>query len=205
MLVAKSRSWFARRVLAAALIVTADAALAQGSGDPRYPITENDIAKALNSVGLHVDTSQVLLPIQMNSAIAEPKLEIAKAKSLGDRQIRLELRCHVTSECLPFLVTVNVNDSDSFLVESRSKIGLANAAGHPTATKAATVPASTPQLKVGSRAVMEMRDGHLDIHLQVLAIDAGSIGQQVRVCTLDRKKIFHATVTAEGTVTGAIQ
>jgi hypothetical protein len=27
----------------------------------------------------------------------------------------------------------------------------------------------------------------------------------VRVCTLDRKKVFHGTVTAEGTVTGVME
>ena len=41
--------------------------------------------------------------------------------------------------------------------------------------------------------------------LQVLVIDSAAIGQQVRVCTLDRKKVFHATVTGEGTLTGGIE
>jgi flagella basal body P-ring formation protein FlgA len=50
-----------------------------------------------------------------------------------------------------------------------------------------------------------MRDGHLDIHLQVLAIDTGTIGQQVRVSTLDRKKVFHGIVTGSATVTGEME
>jgi flagella basal body P-ring formation protein FlgA len=45
----------------------------------------------------------------------------------------------------------------------------------------------------------------LDIHLPVMAIYTGAVGQQVRVCTLDRKKVFHGTVTAEGTVTGVME
>jgi flagella basal body P-ring formation protein FlgA len=53
--------------------------------------------------------------------------------------------------------------------------------------------------------VLRICSGHLDIHLQVLAMDSGLIGQQVRVCTLDRKTVFHAVVTGEATVTGAME
>ena len=50
--------------------------------------------------------------------------------------------------------------------------------------------------------MLTIRDGHLNIRLQVLAIDSGRMGQHVRACTLDRKKVFRATVTGEDTVTG---
>jgi flagella basal body P-ring formation protein FlgA len=45
----------------------------------------------------------------------------------------------------------------------------------------------------------------LNIRLQVVAMDSGAVGQQVRVCTLDRRKVFHGTVMDEETVAGVME
>jgi len=181
----------------AALSLLATMACAQGIAGTRYRIAEADVTKELSAIGLNVGASQVHFPAYISSATETPKLEILAAGASGANQVRLELSCPTASECLPFFATVDVEEPDLFSAEVRLKIRNAI-----TPNRQPTLPSKEARLTVGSHAVLVIRDGHVDIHLQVLAIDSGAIGQQVRVCTLDRKKIFRATVTGEGIVTG---
>ena len=119
----------------------------------------------------------------MSAAIASPKLEIVTAQPLGDNQVRIELRCSTAAECLPFFATLDVKDANLVSSNIQLKTALATAPNHQTATRIGGESVSRPRLTVGSRAVLLIQDGHLQIHLQVLAIDSGAIGQQVRVCT----------------------
>lgn len=206
------------RLQAATLVLLGSSAMPQGLNTSRHAISEADIAKALGAAGISVDASQVHLPMYMSTADASPKLEIVTAQPLGDNQVHLELRCAATSECLPFLATLDVKGANLISAAIRIKIASEAKASHQTVvpggaagypelreTVVSAVPRDKPKLRVGSQAVLEIRDGLMDIHLQVLAIDAGEVGQQVRVCTLDRKKVFHARVTSEGTVTGVVE
>jgi hypothetical protein len=206
------------RLPAAVLVLLGSSAMAQGLNSSRYPISEADITKALTVVGVSVDTSHVLLPIHMSAAGGAPRLEIVTAQPVGENQVRLELRCTKNCECLPFLATLDIRDASLISAAIRSRTSSETIASHKTApqggsqgvgqlqgTSMSAVPADEPKLRVGSHAVLEITDGLMDIHLQVVAIDAGGVGQQVRVCTLDRKKVFHATVTGEETVTGVME
>jgi hypothetical protein len=189
----------------AVALALASGAMAQGVTGPRYPIANTDIAKELVVVGVNVNASQVHIPVGISATVASPKLEFVAAESMKDGQARLELRCAETSECLPFFATLDVNDAARVSAEIRLKAGASATASRPTALQMRAGSGSQTQLRVGSHAVLVIRAGHLDIHLPVMAIDTGAVGQQVRVCTLDRKKVFHGTVTAEGTVTGVME
>jgi hypothetical protein len=161
--------------------------------------------KVLRGNSVTVDISQVHIPMHMSATVASPRLEIVKAEPVGNKQVRVELRCSTAAECLPFFATLDVKDSSLVLAEIQSKTGSVAAVSHQATGPIGGQPTDRQQLRVGSHAVLEIRDGHLDIHLQVLAIDTGAIGQQVRVSTLDRKKVFHARVTGDGTVMGVTE
>jgi len=205
MLEEKFRSCVFSILKAAALLMLANAVMAQSLTGSRYPISAGDVTRALGIVDVSVDASQVHLPAHMSAAIASPKLEIVMAQPLGDNQVRIELRCSAAGECLPFFATVDVKDANLVSSNIRLKTASATSPNHQAATRIGGESVSRPRLTVGSRAVLLIQDGHLQIHLQVLAIDSGAIGQQVRVCTMDRKKVFHATVTGEGTVSGVME
>ena len=205
MLGAKHKLRLVRTLHAVTLVGVAHAVMAQGVIGSRYPIGERDIANALSAVGVSVDKSQVHLPAHVSATTESPKLVVVAADPLGSNQVRLELRCNAASECLPFLAIVDVKDPNFVVASARSKNVSADAAIHSTRLQTAAIPKDGPQLRVGSQAVLEIRDGQMDIHLQVLAIDTGAVGRQVRVCTLDRKKVFHAVVTSERTVTGVME
>lgn len=193
---------------AAAAMLLADAVLAQDLASTRFPISEADVAKTLTSVGVNVSASAVHLPLQMIASTPAAQLEIVAMKPIADHQLHLELRCHAPSECIPFIATVDVPDSKRIAADVRTTTDLAAASNNRSIngeSRTMAVTGGHTSLRAGTRAVLQIRDGHLDIHLQVLAIDSGSVGEQVRVSTLDHKKIFHATVTGEGTVTGVME
>lgn len=191
--------------MVAALTVLANAAMALALTDSRYPISELSIAKELGVVGVSVDTSEIHLSASISARNVSPKLEIVRVQPLGVGQVRIELRCSSVEECLPFFATVDVKDANLVTAKIQSKTASTTAADLHAAARISGESASRAQLRVGSHALLIMRDGHLNIHLQVLAIDTGTIGQQVRVCTLDRRKVFRATVIGEGTVAGEIE
>jgi hypothetical protein len=194
-----------RPLQAAALSLVASVATAQGIAGTRHRIAEADVAKELSVIGLNVGVSQVHLPAYISSETEAPKLEIVTVEPIGANQVRLELSCPTASDCLPFFATLDVKEPDLFSAEVRLKTREAIGANHQPATRIGAAPINQAKLRVGSHVVLLIRDGHVDIHLQVLAIDSGAIGQQVRVCTLDRKKVFRATVTGEDTVTGMME
>ena len=183
-----------------------NATLAQGLSGHRYAISDADIAKALSAAGVSVEASQVHLPARMSETIESPRLEIATAKPMGDNQLRI-LNCIVIRLPNAFLSSraVDVKHADLISTEIQPRSAVATPASHQTTLKIDAGQVRQPRLRVGSHAVLRIRDGHLDIHLQVMAIDTGVVGQQVRVCTLDRKMVFHAIVTGEGTVTGVME
>lgn len=200
----RSQSRLLGILLTAASLLLANVVMAQGLAGSRYPISELDVAKELNVLGVSLDASQVHLPAHMSAAISSPKLEVVAAQSLGNNQVRIELRCPKTKECLPFFASLDVNGANLVSAGIERTVA-ATAVSRETAVRIGREPPSRPELRVGSHAVLTIRDGHLNIRLQVLAIDSGTMGQHVRVCTLDRKKVFRATVTGEDTVTGEIE
>lgn len=200
------------RVLAVLLPIIASVAFAQGSPGYRYPMTASMVANFLRANGVAVTSSQVHLPMQLKATAPEPQFEIAGSRTMNNGELRLELRCHPISECPPFYVSVDIADTRASTAVVQAESSSNSFADLPLAHKPATVDFNQQQsssrtgyLRLGSRVVLAIRDGRMQIRLPVIAMDSGSSGTQVRVCTLDRKKIFHAFVVDSALVRGILQ
>jgi len=202
---ARRQSRLFRILQAVPLMLVAGALMAQGAKGYRYPIVEADVAKELSAFGVNVNVSQIHFPVKMSAAIESPKLEIVAAEPVSDSQARLELSCTTVSECLPFFSTVDIKNARLVSSEMRLKIGGTVAESRRTAVQIGAARISERRLKAGSHVALLIREGHLNIRLQVVAMDSGAVGQQVRVCTLDRRKVFHGTVMDEETVAGVME
>lgn len=201
----KSRSWSLRVFQTAVLVLVVNGCAAQELTGPRYQISEADIANKLTAIGIGVNPSQVHLAAHIGASVQSPKLEISAVEPTGDDRVDLELHCSAAAECLPFFAAVNVQNVNSFVAEVQAKRPTPTPKDHQATSSIGASTASSARLKVGSQVLLIVRDGHMEIHLQVLTIDSGAIGQQVRVCTLDRKKVFRGTVTNETTVSGEME
>lgn len=210
------RSGFAVRGFTALWVITGLRLSAQSEPNGRRPISVAVIAAALRSDGLDVEPSQIHLPMSLSSASASPELEVLATERLSRNRIGLLLRCRKAGDCVPFHATVELaNDSDDAVLSAvqghrlkaqmQRKDDEANASAAPVSMEDNRQLETSSPVRVGYRVVLLMRDGHLRIQLPVIAVDSGAIGAEIRVCTMDRKKIFHATVLDKNTVEGRVQ
>ena len=186
---------------------------AQTLAPANYPISEEAIANVLQASGVKVHPSAVHLPGLLRSSTQLPSLEIASAERLGNDRTRIELRCRRMGECIPFFVTLDLGAADAALplsllqsktsnAEARSGKGSGQLQAERTAARAGDPPA---RMQAGSRVTIVLADSRMLIQLPGIAMDAGAPGSEVRICTLDRKTIFHARVIDSTIAKGAIQ
>ena len=194
------------------LLFAAVVAFAEQHTATHYLITEATVANLLSAAGANVASSQVHLPMQLTASNPEPHLEIIAVRKLTEHELNLEVRCQTTSECLPFDALIDVNDTDAIsaahsplsphIFARRSRVDETTekspfTAGHPVST--------LDRLRSGTQVVLVILDGRMRIQLPAVTMDDGARGALIRVCTLDRKKTFHAVVLDGSTVKGVIE
>ena len=190
------------KLLALILSMAASLAFAQQRQGMHYPITEATVANLLHANGTSVDSSQVHLPMQLAAAIPDPHLEIVAARKVTEHELDLEVRCQATSECLPFDALVDTSDANTIAASVRGSLSPDKSAQQLSAREVpekstpavGSIAATSDHLHAGAQIVLVIVDGRMRIHLPAIAVDSGAKGAQIRACTLDRKKIFHAVV-----------
>lgn len=187
-------------------------AFAQTSAGSRYPMTEATIASFLRTNGFSVTLSQVHLPMVVTAITPEPQLEITAIQRVNKAEVRLELHCRGIGECLPFDALVDVGNMNPFVeLDTKSRLHSSAAeagSGSETGEKAAyarVVDRTAARVRVGASVVLLVEDGQMQIHLPAIAMDSGSAGDMVRVCTLNRKKVFRAQVVDSEVVKEVIE
>jgi hypothetical protein len=193
------------------------AGTAQEAKSIRYPLSEIVVARWLRANGIEIEPSRIHLPTFLSAATPSPELAMTTTERLGDGHVRLELRCQSVADCLPFNATLDVTDAfvvpkarfqtvDYPSAAAKSPRGGQISQSLEESPMFASVMENVPShLMVGSQVTLVIDDGVMSIHLPVIAMDGGRVGTAVRVCTPDRKKIFHATVVDGTTVKGVLE
>ncbi|HEV2575606.1 MAG TPA: flagella basal body P-ring formation protein FlgA [Acidobacteriaceae bacterium] len=194
------------KLLALTLPMAASLAFAQQHQAMHYPIIETTVANLLHADGTNVTSSQVHLPMQLAAATPDPHLEIVAARKVTEHELDLEVRCQAIRECLPFDALVDTNDANTITALDRSaRQPSAHAVPEKVSSPVEPIATMSDHLAAGAQVVLVIADGRMRIHLPAIAVDSGAKGTQIRVCTLDRKKIFHAVVVDGGTVQGVVE
>lgn len=199
--------WFLMGVLLAASL-----AFAQDQ-TTRYPIAEAAIVESLNRIGVNVDPSRIHLPMKLTSKSPSPDLEVTSVESAGNNNLQLGFRCAKRGECLPFnAIVADVNSADLSVISRKwSEAALADSAsGRATYGMPAGMKNRAPEqdkssgaiLKAGTRVRLVIWSGHMEIQIPALAMESGPVGKEVRLCSLDRKKSFRATVIDDKSAIG---
>lgn len=178
-----------------------------------YPISEETITDVLQASGVKVHPSAVHLPGLLRSSTQSPSLEIASVERLGSDRTRVELRCRHIGECIPFFVTLDLGASNAALplsllqsTSSNREAGPGIGSGSlPLERTAARGGDPSARMQAGSRVTIVLADPRMLIQLPGIAMDAGAPGTDVRICTPDRKTIFHARVVDSTIAKGTIQ
>ncbi|MGI4756697.1 MAG: flagella basal body P-ring formation protein FlgA, partial [Janthinobacterium lividum] len=75
----------------------------------------------------------------------------------------------------------------------------------PSASVAQVAQLAPASVRVGAKLTLLMEEGHMHIHLPVIAIDNSTAGNEIRVTTPDHKQMFRAVVVDAATVRGIVQ
>lgn len=201
------------KLFALAFPLVASLAFAQKQEGVRYPMKEAMIANFLQSTGITVTSSQVHLPMIVTAITPEPQLEIMAAQRVNKGEMRFELHCRGSAECLPFDALVDNADTPGFGravdIKSRPDGSVAEVGqGNKTGKKILYTKREdgTPiHVRVGARVMLLIEEGPMQIHVPAVAIDSGSAGEVVRVCLVNRKKVIRAQVIDRGVVSGVIE
>ncbi len=187
-------------------------AAAQGKLSQRYPLSADAISRALHRDGLDVRAEDVHMPMPLSTAVSDPLLEIVGMDRLPDGHLRLRLRCQHAGECLPFGVTLMHDVVVPMLLVSAQPPAASAGVGSsmaPTLPQPVGTPVFGPEaavvVRAGTRLTLLLEEGHMHIHLPVVALDSATGDGNIRVATPDHKHTYRATVVDATTVRGIME
>lgn len=150
-------------------------------------------AGAFENVG---DTGRILNDLNCASARrlpADAPLELTRTKwNFALQRWEFVLRCARPGGCVPFLVWAHAENPQGEIANSHT--GQAKPANSAANTAVRLV-------KTGQTALLTWDRGGIRIVLSVTCLDAGSLGQTVRVRLKTANRILRAEVTGAGAVT----
>jgi len=176
-----------RVAIISACLAFASASLPVADAAGRSVITAEQVAAALSRRGMPVTIDQLTL---LSNAVANtdsPELEVKSIKRLDDRRAAVRLECASSEQCLPFMVALRLDQGQIEFPESTIDNRPKSIAVHN-----------------GSKATLHLEGTHIHIALIVICLENGSIGQTIRVTSLDRHKVYTARVASDELLEGAL-
>jgi hypothetical protein len=195
-----SRFW---RLAAFAIAMTMTAALCAAATSPestRPALSGNRILFALAVRDVPVRTAEVefLAPIFLNHPRATLKLEHLE-RWQGDSGLA-RISCAAAGECLPFFVIVRWDDPR----ERELALGAATKEPLPVQKARKNEPAKPFLVRAGESATLFLENAKMHIATPIICLQNGSQGQQIRVSSLDHKRIVMAEVVDFGVLKGSL-
>jgi hypothetical protein len=160
-----------------------------------HPISVEQVVSALNSSGLSVTSSQVMLPGPVVAVTSTPVLNIRSIHPMSDRSTVVRLECEDSSECLPFDVRL-LPDKQRNQVISVGMPGLL-AGGNRSSRSPILV-------RPGMQAVLLLEGQHMQIRIRVVCIENGSLGDTVRARGNGNRQIYTAEVVDTAVLRGRL-
>jgi hypothetical protein len=178
-------------ILSVALAVPAMVRAAQS------PITADQVARTLSSVGMSTKQEQVILPTDIVATTNAPELKVVSTELWGDHQLKIRMSCVQPEECLPFFVTVR---------GSQPQIIPPLIAAHPSAAILSVKSgANSIVMHIGSRETLLLEGGHVHIQMSVVCLENGAVGQTIRVTSLNHKQTYLAEISSNYVLRGKLQ
>jgi hypothetical protein len=158
---------------------------------PQRPeIKAEQIRKVLAASGVQVTPEQLEMLCAVSATQPAPQLKLVSLTTLDETTTRARLQCENASVCLPFYVLLHWQTS-----------GAAQASLKAWGNAEETKPEPSELLVYnGKVATMIFAGEHVRITQPVLCLQNGARGQQIRVASLDRQRIWQARVTGAGIV-----
>ena len=182
------------------MLILAGALCAMHSGAQdltiRFPVPLSAVLASLLKAGVSVNPAQIQMPQNLTATSNQIVLKITTAELMSDGHLRIRFSCQELGACQPFFASAGVTPGTEM-----AALGSLRAA-----TSSEKLPATRhpPLVQAGAEAQLVLHDEHMWITIPVLTIDTGVAGAEVRVSSLDRKRIFRAFVVSPGVVRGVL-
>jgi hypothetical protein len=188
------RSWYIPFVVA---LVAASHAAETKSLLPAAGVVSTDrILSALQAAQVPVRSVEVqfLAPIILHQPAAT--LRLGRLERWQGDSALAKIYCARAGECLPFFVILRWSDPQ----EREAAVG----APRKTAiqTNESRNAAKPLLVRAGQQVTLLMQNGKMRIATQVICLESGKQGQEIRVTGLDRKRIAAAEVVEAGVLKG---
>lgn len=174
-------------ILSIALAVPAMVRAAQS------PITADQVARTLSSVGMSVKQEQVILPTDIVATTNAPTLKVVSTELWGDHQLKIRMSCIKPEECLPFFVTVRESQPQTVPPSTSTAIFRVKSDSNSIV------------MHIGSRETLLLEGGHVHIQMSVVCLENGAVGQTIRVTSLNHKQTYLAEVSSNHVLRGKLQ
>jgi len=192
----KIRTWCLGFVAFAAMATVAIAAALPASENS--VVDENRVLFALAVAHVPVRSASVefLTPITLREPRATLKVERIE-KAQGDSALA-RISCPAVGECVPFFVILHWSDA----FERETALGPVRA--QPSRLSAKPVPSKPILVRAGQSATLLLDNAKIHISTPIICLQNGSQGQQIRVSSLDHKRIALAEVIDSGVLRGTL-
>jgi hypothetical protein len=184
-------SIFAATSFAAALALPAVAA-------ERHRITPEEVTAAIHAAGMTASPEQVEMLAEVAASSKSPQLKVDSMERWEDRGFRVRLSC-LREECLPFFVAVRGLQPEATSASSPASASAARPDNRPTPD-----PRSL-SVQAGSRQIFLLEGPHIHIQIPVVCLEGGSVGQRIRVTSLDHRQSYIAQIDGNNILRGKIQ
>jgi hypothetical protein len=153
-----------------------------------YAISAEQVAATVSRMGMQVSPEQVTLLTDVVATKVSPVLTVRSIERWSDQRMMARLECENQEECLPFFVSLRVDQSGA----STSLAGMAQ--GSPLFTSVAGHSPKDFVLRSGSPATLLLDSERVHITLAVVCLESGAPGQTIRVTNKDSKLVYRAQV-----------
>jgi Chaperone for flagella basal body P-ring formation len=179
------------------LIFAAATALPASAAPGHESITTQQVATAINGMGMKVAPEQVTLLADVVASTSTPNLKVESMEHWGADRMRVRLNCANHEDCLPFYVSIKIQ---SGMGQSAAEVALPLRA--PAALPGVDV--HPPVVRAGSPATLVLEGDHVHIKVAVVCLENGVAGQKIRVMTADHTKTFTALVVDNTVLRGSL-
>jgi hypothetical protein len=164
----------------------------------RAIITADEVAAAISAAAMVVSPDQVTLLTEVVAKSNAPSLKVESIEQWGNHRIKVRLGCEDQDDCLPFYVAVRFDQENGAKPAGPRSDKTPSVGARPTQGQQAFV------VRSGSRAVLLIDGGHVHVRLNVICLENGATGQNIRVECKDPKQTYVAKVVNGGVLRGSL-
>jgi hypothetical protein len=186
-----------KHTLISVIALSAAMALPAVAAPGRAAVTTEQVAAAISGTGVSVLPEQVTLLTNVTTKSDSPALNVHSIEPWGDHRMKVRMECASQEECLPFYVSVRLD-------QQNGAIAAANLSNQVAANVRPNRDAKSFALRAGSRATLLLDGGHVHIRLSVVCLENGDVGQKIRVESKDPRQTYVAEVVDGGILRGSL-